>query len=93
MQFDERFTYWPLERMTPPSEASKNWAGLRGCVTSRCWSGWIPFGCTGSVPSNVTSFNVSPAFVERSTPRWFATFSPYRYEPPAYTTSGCPGGV
>jgi hypothetical protein len=85
--------------MTPPSEASKNWFGFRGLVTRRCSSGCIPFGWSTSVASIVMSVKLSPAFVERSTARWLATYGPfvpsslYWYEPPRKTVSGCPGGV
>ena len=51
----DRSTRSPLERMIPPSFASKNWYGLFGFVTSACWSGCSPFGCSGSVPSYVMS--------------------------------------
>src|SRR5438128_12385084 len=36
----------PLERTTPPSEASKNSPLLLGFTTSACWSGCMPFGAT-----------------------------------------------
>ena len=73
---DERSTNSPLERMTPPSFVSKNWNGLFGFVTRSCWSGCSPFGCSESVPSNVMSVPLTPASVERTTPRLFAIVSP-----------------
>ena len=66
----------------PPSFVSKNCSGLFGLVTRSCWSGWSPFGCSGSVPSNVMSVPLTPASVERMTARLFAIVSPYEYEPP-----------
>src|SRR5512143_897813 len=73
---EERSTNTPLERITPPSLVSMNWNGLPGTVTIECWSGCSPLGCNGSVPSKVMSVPLTPASVERTTPRLFATVSP-----------------
>src|SRR5262245_55872387 len=81
VQNDERSTKDPLERMTPPSLLSKNWNGLFGLTTNACWSGWSPFGCSWSVPSNVMSVPVTPASVDMTTSRLSATVWPYEYEP------------
>jgi hypothetical protein len=72
----ERSTNSPLERITPPSFVSKNWNGLLGLVAIACWSGWSPFGCSSSVPSNVMSVPDTPASVDRITARLFAIVSP-----------------
>ena len=40
--------------------------------------GMEPCGCTGSVPSKVMSVPLTPASVERITPRLLATCSPYK---------------
>ena len=73
----------PLERITPPSFVSMNSNGFAGFVTSECWSGCSAFGWIGSVPSIVMSVDVTPASVERTTPRLLAIVWPYEYEPPA----------
>src|SRR5512136_148595 len=73
---DDRLTSSPLERITPPSLVSMNWNGLPGTVTIECWSGCSPLGCNGSAPSKVMSVPLTPASVERTTPRLFAIVSP-----------------
>src|SRR4029453_14967248 len=69
----------PLERMSPPSEPSKNKYGLPGCVTIACWSGWMPFGVSGDEASQLMSVKLAPASVDSKTPRLFDTapYSPY----------------
>src|SRR5262245_53248980 len=72
----DRLTNSPDDRMTPPSLVSKNCNGLLGLTTRSCWSGCRPFGCSMSVPSNVMSVPVTPASVDRTTARLFATVCP-----------------
>ena len=75
-QFRVRKLNTPLDRITPPSLVSKNWNGSFGLVTSACWSGCSPFGCSGSVASIVMSVAVTPASVDSTTPRLFENCSP-----------------
>ena len=73
----ERSTNAPLERMTPPSLASKNWNGL-----SRVGDEVVLVGVQAvrvqsmSVPSKVMSVPVTPASVDRTTARLLAMVSP-----------------
>src|SRR5215471_2524381 len=63
----EASAHWPLVRISPPSEPTKNLFGSLGSNAIACWSG-----CIDSPPTSpVASFHVAPESKDTSTARPF----------------------